>query len=276
MGTPYVGFWKKAWDVCFIIFCHLLHIRSGKTGNLFSSLLCSLWWVRFSWQIVFVCLYSTPSHYHHCANLSEDIELIKCLSDIYLSSVWVRINIFSQLPIINYVGLCVLSLPISLMMLGSIYILCLIIIIKSDVWTITHCLWLGHETMVCAVYLSIFLWICDMAGWLRGTFVSCWYLPRIWPSVTDMQHYYQTSYPTDDWHLAYQFSLVYFPSKCAWKACRARQHATLYAYVLLKALSNGWDTDVTVSPREQKCIPCEIRKTGYLISQQFSSSYNAT
>ena len=30
-----------------------------------------------------VSLYITPSHYHHCANLSEDIELIKCLSDIF-------------------------------------------------------------------------------------------------------------------------------------------------------------------------------------------------
>ena len=30
-------------DVCYIIFCHLLYIHSGKTGNLFS--LCSLWWV---------------------------------------------------------------------------------------------------------------------------------------------------------------------------------------------------------------------------------------
>ena len=28
-------------------------------------------------------LYSTPSHYHHCANLSEDIELIKCPSDLF-------------------------------------------------------------------------------------------------------------------------------------------------------------------------------------------------
>ena len=35
--------WLCAWDVCYIIFCHLLHIRSGKTGNLFSLLLCSLW-----------------------------------------------------------------------------------------------------------------------------------------------------------------------------------------------------------------------------------------
>ena len=35
-----------AWDVRYIIFCHLLHIHSGKTGILFSSLLCSLWWVQ--------------------------------------------------------------------------------------------------------------------------------------------------------------------------------------------------------------------------------------
>ena len=68
----------------------------------------------------------------------------------------------------------------------------------------------GHETMVCAVCLSVFLWICDMAGLLRGTFVSWWYLPRIWPSVTDMQLYYLAKYPTDDWHLAYMFSLAYF------------------------------------------------------------------
>ena len=29
-------------------------------------------------------------------------------------------------------------------------------------------------------------------------------------SVTDMQHYYHARYPTDNWHLAYMFSLVYF------------------------------------------------------------------
>ena len=64
--------------------------------------------------------------------------------------------------------------------------------------------------MVCAVCLSLFLWICDMARLLRGTFVSWWYLPRIWPFVTDMQHYCHARYPTDDWHLAFMFSLVYF------------------------------------------------------------------
>ena len=33
-------------DVCYIIFCHLLHIHSGITGFLFSLLSCSLWWVQ--------------------------------------------------------------------------------------------------------------------------------------------------------------------------------------------------------------------------------------
>ena len=105
-------------------------------------------------------------------------------------------------------GLCVFSLPISLV-IDRIYIRYLIIGIKSEVWTITHCLGLGHEIMLCAVCRSVFLWTCDMAGLLRGTFVSLWYLPRIWPPVTDMQHYYHARYPTDDWHLAYMFSLVY-------------------------------------------------------------------
>ena len=65
--------WLCACDVCYIIFCHLLHIHCGKTGDLFSLVLCSLWSsangrIRFGLQIVFICLYITPSHYHHCAN----------------------------------------------------------------------------------------------------------------------------------------------------------------------------------------------------------------
>ena len=40
-------------------------------------------WICSVLQIVFVCLYITASHYHHCANFSEDNELIKCLSDIF-------------------------------------------------------------------------------------------------------------------------------------------------------------------------------------------------
>ena len=34
----------------------------------------------------------------------------------------------------------------------------LIIIIKSEIWLICHCLGLGHETMICTLCLSIVLW----------------------------------------------------------------------------------------------------------------------
>ena len=141
-------------------------------------------WIRFGLQLVFVCFVQ------YTISLSSLCKLIwrhwtyKMLVRYILSSVWLRLSIFSPLSIIQYVGLYVFSLPISLAMIERIYILCLIIIIKSEFGTITLCLGLGHETMVSAVCLSIFLWICDMAGLLRGTFVSLWYLPRIWPSVT--------------------------------------------------------------------------------------------
>ena len=113
---------------------------------------------RFGLQIVFICLYITPSHYHHCANFIWRHWNYKMPVRYNLSSVWVRFSIFSQLSIIQYVGLCVFSLPISFGMIERIYIRCLMIIIKSEVWIITHCLGFGHETMVCAVCISIFLW----------------------------------------------------------------------------------------------------------------------
>ena len=81
---------------------------------------------------------------------------------------------------------------------------------KSEVWTIIYCLGLGHEIMACAVWISLFLWILEMVRLLRGTFVSWWYFPRIWPSVTDMQHYYHVRHPNDDWYLSYMYSLVYY------------------------------------------------------------------
>ena len=59
-------------------------------------------------------------------------------------------------------GLCVFSLPISLMMIVRIPVLDLFISIKTGVWPICHCL--GHETMICAVCLSIFLQRLDMAS----------------------------------------------------------------------------------------------------------------
>ena len=53
--------------------------------------------IRFDLKIVFVYLYITPSHYHHCARLSEDIELIECLSDIVCRVCKIR-HIISVIP----------------------------------------------------------------------------------------------------------------------------------------------------------------------------------
>ena len=44
--------------------------------------------IRYGLQMVCVCLSITQSHYHHCANLSVDIELMKCLPDILCEQDW--------------------------------------------------------------------------------------------------------------------------------------------------------------------------------------------
>ena len=130
--------------------------------------------IRFCLQIVLVCLYSTPSNYHHCANLSGDIELIKCQSDIFCRVCKIK-NILSVIHYTICRAVC-FSLPISLLMIEIIYILCRIIIIKSEIRTITHCLGLGHETMKCfALYnFRFFSWLANINKWqyLKMVFVK--------------------------------------------------------------------------------------------------------
>ena len=57
--------WLCAWDACYIIFSHLLHIRSGKTGSLFSLLLFSLWWVQIFGYVLASRSYSFVCTIHH-------------------------------------------------------------------------------------------------------------------------------------------------------------------------------------------------------------------
>ena len=109
--------------------------------------------------------------------------------------------------------------------------------------------------MVCVVCLSIFLLMCDMAGLLRGTFVSWWYLPQIWPSVTDMQHYYHARYPTDDWHLAYMFSLVYFSVEVCLEG------------VFPHSVSTRWDPS-SGSMYPSRCPPPPSRRTHTVTKKQ--------
>ena len=63
--------------------------------------------IRFALPIVLVCLYSTPSHYHHCAKLSEYIEIIRCLSDIYFFECVSKIkHILSVIPYTIHFTIC--------------------------------------------------------------------------------------------------------------------------------------------------------------------------
>ena len=70
---------------------------------------------------------------------------------------WLTAIYFKDGPLLGCTLSCVFSVyPFPLWWLSKCT-LCLIIITKSEVWTVIHCLGLGHETMVFAVCLSIFL-----------------------------------------------------------------------------------------------------------------------
>ena len=95
--------WLCAWDVCCITFCLLLYIHSGKKGNLSSFILCSLWWVQIVGYALACRSYSFVCTLHHLTiiivqTLSEDIELLKCLSDI----IWRMCKTKHILSVIHY------------------------------------------------------------------------------------------------------------------------------------------------------------------------------
>ena len=85
-----------------------------------------------------------------------DMSHIGICSDMRVVSWCLRISHFSQLSFMQCMGLCVFSFPIYLTMIVRIRVIYLIFTIKSEVWPICHCLGSGHETLVCAVCLSIF------------------------------------------------------------------------------------------------------------------------
>ena len=55
----------------------------------------------FGLQIVFICLYITPSHYHHCANFIWRHWTYKMPVRYNLSSVWVRFTYSLSYPLYN-------------------------------------------------------------------------------------------------------------------------------------------------------------------------------
>ena len=113
--------WLCVWDGCTIIFCHLLHIYPGKTGTLFP-----IWYSVYGickrsdtlWPAGRVRLFA-----NYTISLSSLCRLIwrhwttKMLVRYMLPSVCLRLRQFSQSSFIQYMGLCVFSLPISPVMI---------------------------------------------------------------------------------------------------------------------------------------------------------------
>ena len=109
----------ESWVMCLLLLCSRMMSATNR--------------VHYHPIAVFVCLYITLPHYHHYSDLSKDIELLKCLSIHSASNVCLRLSQFSQLCFIQYMELCIFSLPIYLMMIVGILELYLIISIKSEV-----------------------------------------------------------------------------------------------------------------------------------------------
>ena len=74
-----------------------------------------------------------------------------------LLSLCLRLYQFSHLYFMKHTGLWVFSLHISLGIIMRICVLYLVIVIKSEIWIINHCLGLSHEPMVCTDCLACFI-----------------------------------------------------------------------------------------------------------------------
>ena len=150
------------WFYHHIYICIYIYIHPAKAGVFvfdYCAVLMMCTYNRVHCGLMVVCghLHITLLHYHHNADLPEGIELLKCSSDTFCLDCVSEIRSILSIIFMQYMGLCVFSLPISLMMIVRIPVFDLIIIIKSGVWPICHCLGSVHETIVCAVCLSIFL-----------------------------------------------------------------------------------------------------------------------
>ena len=122
----------------------------GKLGLLSFIILCCLMMcaddiVHYDPMVAFVCFQITPPHYHPYADLSESIELLKCLSGTFFLECVSKIK--PIISIISYAihGTVCIQLIHSLTMIVRICVLYLIIIIKSEEWPIYHCLGLGKK-----------------------------------------------------------------------------------------------------------------------------------
>ena len=127
---------------------------------LFQLQLCSLWCVQIIEYIMACRSNSYVCILHHLIIImltylnALDISNV---SQIYFVECGCRIKSVLLIIFMHYMGLCVFSLSISLVMIVKICVLYLIIIIKMEIWMIYHCLGLGHEIMLCSLCLALLL-----------------------------------------------------------------------------------------------------------------------
>ena len=86
-----------------VVICRQFHLYPGLVFLLLLHILkmCK-WTVHCGTMIVFVCLHIVLLHCHHYANLSEDIGFLK-----YLLGTFCGWSQFSQLTLMQHMGLCV-------------------------------------------------------------------------------------------------------------------------------------------------------------------------
>ena len=147
--------WYCVWRGCTFILCQVFRWHLGQTVVLFHHycgvcdgnivldmsliVLSSLWHECYIRLFVF-----TLPHQYHYANLFESIGYIKWFT-------FCRLCFYNQslTNVLNAIyRFCVFALLIFIVMIARICVLYRIFIIKSDVWIMSHCLGLGHKTVV--------------------------------------------------------------------------------------------------------------------------------
>ena len=110
--------------------------------------------IHFGLQILFVCLYITPSHYHHCANLSEDIDLINACQIYFVECVSKIVYI---LTVIHYAICGVVCFEFTHFPCNGWEYIYFALLSSSNRKCELLSIGLCHETMECAVCLYILI-----------------------------------------------------------------------------------------------------------------------
>ena len=100
--------WLCAWDVCYIIFYHLLHQHSGKTRISFSLLLNSLWWAQIVRYLLACRSYLFMCTVHHLIIIIVQIYLKTYIYIFFLISYccYCRCKAYVHLSLCLHILIC--------------------------------------------------------------------------------------------------------------------------------------------------------------------------